>query len=93
MCITTDKTIKTIKIYQNQYITDDLARFGMNQCNATSTPIDLDQKLTEEMCPDNKYEMQQIKDIPYMEAVGCLLFIAQIIRPDICFKYVKALNE
>ena len=57
----------------------------MDQCNATSTPIDLNQKLTEEMCSDNNDEMQQMKDVPYMEAVGCLLFAAQITRPDICF--------
>ena len=57
----------------------------MDQCNATSTPIDLNQKLTEEMCSDNNDEMQQMKDVPYTEAVGCLLFAAQITRPDICF--------
>ena len=85
MRITTDKTAKTIKIDQSQYITVALARFSTYRCNATSPPIDLNQKLTEEMCPDNDDKMQQMKDFPYMEAVGCLLFAAQITRPDICF--------
>ena len=76
MRITTNKTVKSIKIDQSQYISDVLARFGMAQCNATSTPIDLNQKLTEEMCSGNDDEMQQMKDVPYMEAVGCLLFAA-----------------
>ena len=85
MHITTNKTAKTMKIGQSQYITDVLARSGMDQCNATSTPIDLNQKLTEEMCPNNDDKLQQMKDVPYMEAVGSLLFAAQITRPDVCF--------
>ena len=36
------------------------------------------------MCPDNDDEMQQMKDVPYMEAVSCLLFTAQITKADIC---------
>ena len=34
MRITTNKMAKTIKIDQSQYITDVLARFGMDHCNA-----------------------------------------------------------
>lgn len=62
-----------------------LARFGMDHCNGISTPIDLNQKLTADMCPLNDADKMHMKYVPYMQAVGCLLFAAQITRPDICF--------
>lgn len=85
MRITTDQEARTIKIDQSQYIKEVLARFGMDQCNPISTPIDLNQKLTAEMCPANDDDKQSMEKVPYMQAVGCLLFAAQITRPDICF--------
>lgn len=85
MRITIDKELRTIKIDQSQYIAEVLARFGMDQCNEISTPIDLNQKLTADMCPTNDADKMLMKDVPYMQAVGCLLFAAQISRPDICF--------
>lgn len=85
MRITLDKKMRTIKIDQSQYIAEVLARFGMDQCNEISTPIDLNQKLTADMCPTNDVDKMMMRDVPYMQAVGCLLFAAQISRPDICF--------
>ena len=36
---------KSIKIDQTKYIEDVLARFGMSDCNPTSSPIDCNQKI------------------------------------------------
>lgn len=85
MRIRRDEKARTIKIDQSQYIAEVLARFGMDQCNGISTPIDLNQKLTADMCPSNDANKMLMKNVPYMQAVGCLLFAAQITRPDICF--------
>ena len=36
----------------------------MDQCNITSKPLDLNQKLTEEMCPNNADEIQKFAQNP-----------------------------
>ncbi|XP_046808389.1 secreted RxLR effector protein 161-like [Lucilia cuprina] len=57
----------------------------MSDCNATSTPMDYNQKLSSSMSPQDEETKQQMSKIPYMQAIGCLLFAAQITRPDICY--------
>lgn len=37
------------------------------------------------MCPKTDDERREMAKIPYQEAIGCLLYAAQITRPDICF--------
>ena len=85
MLISINRKSKTIKIDQKKYLTDVLVRFGMDDCNPCSTSVDTNQKLSTEMCPSTDEEKKSMEKIPYMQAVGCLLFAAQITRPDICF--------
>ena len=85
MSISINRKSKTIKIDQKKYLTDVLVRFGMDDCNPCSTSVDTNQKLSTEMCPSTDEEKKSMEKIPYMQAVGCLLFAAQITRPDICF--------
>ena len=59
--------------------------FGMNESNPTTTPIDYNQKLSNSMSPNDDESKQHMSKIPYMQAIGCLLFAAQISRPDICY--------
>lgn len=74
-----------IKIDQTRYITDVLNRFGMGDCNPTSTPIDINQKLSISMCPKSEREREEMSKVPYMQAIGCLLFASQVSRPDISY--------
>ena len=76
---------KSIKIDQTKYIGDVLARFGMSDCNPTSSPIDCNQNLSADMCPKDADSKEQMSKIPYMQAIGCLLFAAQISKPDISY--------
>lgn len=57
----------------------------MNDCKPVSTPADPNQKLTTEMTPKTSDEINEMSKIPYQEAVGGLLYIAQGTRPDIAF--------
>ena len=75
----------TIKIDQSQYVADVLVRFGMSECNPTSSPMDYNQKLSADMSPQDEEGKKQLSNIPYMQAIGCLLFAAQLTRPDICY--------
>ncbi|XP_059217634.1 uncharacterized protein LOC131994774 [Stomoxys calcitrans] len=74
-----------IKIDQSKYINDVLYRFEMNECNPISTPIDTNQKLSVSMCPKNENERREMSKVPYMQAIGSLLYAAQVSRPDITY--------
>lgn len=57
----------------------------MDDCNPVSTPLDLSQKLTADMCSQTYEAQKEMEKVPYMEAIGRLLFAAQNTRPDISF--------
>lgn len=75
----------TLRINQSKYINEILCRFNMSECNPVSTPLDTNQKLTAEMSPKNPVEQREMRDIPYQQAVGSLLYAAHGTRPDIAF--------
>lgn len=83
--ITRNENDGTIKIDQSQYIADILKRYRMDESNPISAPLDINQKLSSEMCPTTEAERIEMAKVPYMSAIGSLLFAAQITRPDISF--------
>lgn len=52
----------------------------MSDCKSVKTPIDVNTKFKEK-----SEESCVLNQIPYQEIIGCLLYISQITRPDICF--------
>lgn len=79
------KQTGSIFLSQEKYIKNILVKFGMNDCKPVATPVDVNQKLTKEMSPKNHAERLEMEKIPYQEAVGSLLYLAQGTRPDITF--------
>lgn len=71
-----------VELDQSKYINEILARFNMNDAKPISTPSDPGQKLSIEMITEDDSKNH---DIPYQEAVGSLLYVAQCTRPDIAF--------
>jgi len=69
-----------LRIYQKDYIQEALNRFRMSDCNPVGTPMEPGSKLEKNTKEDNN-----MNGIPYMEAVGSLLYLSQISRPDIAF--------
>lgn len=74
--------IDTIRLDQTNYIREILERFGMGECKPVGTPSDTNQKLSTQMVND---ENSIVGQVPYQEAVGCLLYLAGATRPDIAF--------
>ena len=80
----------SIRIHQKGYISRILNRFGMRECKPQSTPADPKCKLSSEMSAANDHEKEDMRIIPYREAIGSLLFAAIVSRPDIAFAVSKA---
>lgn len=85
MHIERDRRAGTISIDQHKYLEEVLAYFNMDGCNPVSTPVDIGTKLTGEMAPKTEAEREEMRQVPYQQAVGKLLFAAQVSRPDIQF--------
>ncbi|GJQ73024.1 hypothetical protein Trydic_g1659 [Trypoxylus dichotomus] len=73
-----------IGLDQSAYVKEILSRFGMSDCKPSSTPSDPGTKLSKDM-QDTSKDAENTQKIPYQEAVGCLLYLAQGTRPDIAF--------
>lgn len=83
--ITRDRSNGLIFLDQRRHIQDLLLKFNMADCKPISTPMDPNQHLTKEMSPINFSDKEEMKKIPYQEAVGSLLYISQGTRPDITY--------
>lgn len=55
----------------------------MQGCKPAQTPEDPNQRLTKTKSPSSEEEKLELSKIPYREAVGSLIHIAQGTRPDI----------
>jgi len=80
-----DISTKTIKLTQTRYITEMLQKFGLSDSNSTSTPMQQNSLLSKSQCPKTDAEKLEMEKVPYREAVGSLLWLANGTRPDIAY--------
>lgn len=78
-----------ITLDQRKYTEQILRRFNMFDCDPVKLPSDPNQKLTSEMSPTTEEQFEQMKSIPYQEAVGSIMYLAQCTRPDISFSILS----
>lgn len=78
--INRDKQNKVMCLSQQGYIERVLTKFNMQDCNPQKIPADPSLELQSE-----DEEVQRIINKPYREAVGSLMFLAVVTRPDIAF--------
>ena len=70
---------------QEAYINLVVRRFNLEDAKPLSTPIDANTHLLKDDCPTFAEEKQEMKGVPYREAVGALNWLAVGSRPDIVF--------
>ena len=70
-----DRSKRSITISQHQYCLDILERFGMADCKPISTPMQPNQRLSRAQCPQTPAEVEFMKSIPYLAAVGALMYL------------------
>lgn len=68
----------SIFIYQKRYIEQLIAKFGLENANSCSTPEDHSTDLTAQTG-----NLLEEGEVPYRQAIGSLLFLATVTRPDI----------
>ena len=83
--ISRDRAAGKIWLDQNSYVSKVIKKYGMEDCKPTSTPYDPSNKLSRDMMPQNEEEAKEMKNVPYREAVGSLLYVSQGTRPDIAY--------
>lgn len=74
----------TISFSHAFYIDAILDRFNMAKCNPVSTPIDPSaDRLSRDQSPQTSAEHAEMAKVPYAQAVGALMHLAVMSRPDI----------
>ena len=70
---------------QRQYIVNKLEEFGMSDCKPVGTPMIPGSKLSSDQSPKSEDEKAQMINVPYINAVGSLMYLATVTRPDIAY--------
>ena len=83
--ITRDRTAHKLWLNSKQYILRKLEEFSMSDCKPVGTPMTPGHTLSKADCPQTLAEKEEMMNIPYMNAVGSLLFLALLTRPDIAY--------
>ncbi|XP_073811779.1 uncharacterized protein [Musca autumnalis] len=88
--ITRNRDKGEIYVDQTIHVNEFLRRFNMAECKPISTPFDINVKLKK---PDFKSSISG--NIPYQEAIGCLLYLVQGTRPDLAYaiNYLSKFND
>jgi hypothetical protein len=70
---------------QRGYARDILARFGLSDCRPVSTPLDPGTRLDASLAPSMPAEVAFMHTVDYVSAVGALMYLAIVTRPDIAY--------
>lgn len=76
---------KRLYLSQRKYIQDVLAHFSMAATWPVSTPLNKGSPLTLDDCPQTLEDTQYMASIPYLSAVGSLMYLAVGTRPDLSY--------
>uniref|UniRef100_A0AAV1VIN8 Reverse transcriptase Ty1/copia-type domain-containing protein n=1 Tax=Peronospora matthiolae TaxID=2874970 RepID=A0AAV1VIN8_9STRA len=68
----------SVTLCQRHYVDDILKRFGMEECKAVASPVDVSSRL---MSSSTASKI----DVPFREAVGALMHLTTAKRPDIAY--------
>ena len=70
---------------QETYINKVLERFNMKNCSPSVVPILKGDRFDLNQCPNNDFEWEHMKNIPYATTVRSLMYAQVCTRPDIAF--------
>lgn len=80
-----DWELGTIALSQHAYIDAILARFNFDDLKPSAIPMDPAVPLLKSQSPTTLADIAKMRNVPYREAVGSLMYAAMGTRPDIAF--------
>ena len=80
-----DRKHRTIHLSQWSYLDSIIARYNFQDLKLVSTPMETSTQLSTSQAPATTLEIAKMRDIPYLEAVGSLMYASLGTRPDISF--------
>lgn len=83
--VTQNHENRTITLSQQSYIKSILARFNFTDLKPLSVPMEPGATFSKEQCPTSAEEIAKMRQIPYQEAIGSLMYAAVGTQPDIVF--------
>ena len=83
--ITRDRAARTLSLSQGSYIDAILSRFVLSEAKAYGTPMAPGVSYSKKDSPTSPDEAAHMKNTPYREAIGNLMYAAVAMRPDITF--------
>ena len=83
--ITRDCANQKMYLSQRKHVTDVLACFNMTDTCSVPTPLAKSVPLSKEDCPQSPEDLEYMKSVPYLSAVGSLMYLAVGTCPDIAF--------
>ena len=75
--------VGTVSVRQSKFLQSILAKFGMQDCKPVKTPQDPGLHLTKSMCEGGCKHEESMINVPYRQAVGCLMYLMVATRPDL----------
>ena len=87
-----NKEEKSLLIHHTNYIENIFERFNMKDCKPQSTPMvtrQVNNRSKKRKIEDSKIksdlQVDEVKRVPYREAIGSLMYLSNATRPDITF--------
>lgn len=83
--ITHDREQRLLTITQTTYIKALVTKFEMQNSKPISTPMEIKHGLSQQQCPSTQLERESMRSIPYLSAVGGIMYAMTSTRPDLAF--------
>ena len=84
-CVHQDQNVRTIAINQQSYIEGMLEKFALTSAKPILTPMDPGTKFSNEQCLLTPMQLAKMRVILYAKAIGSVLWLVMILRPDCAF--------
>jgi Reverse transcriptase (RNA-dependent DNA polymerase) len=78
-----DRKAGILKMNQGQYARRVLERYNMANCEGKSLPMPVGLKLTSSSNPTTEVDKNRMKNVPYRQAVGSIMYLMLCTRPDL----------
>jgi hypothetical protein len=76
---------RTISLTQRAYIDQILSRYGFEDVKPLALPMDPHLQLSTDQCPHTPDELVVMRNKPFRQALGALMYASVATRPDITF--------